>query len=593
MSDKYLRNEQQQLLNSIGTEVCWGWSPAIDFVSLLAKRPHRAAQQSISQSIKSQIGGQQSETPPSASSASVATAAPSSKSKEEAELDDLIAQIQGRRTATAKAAQSIPEELSESKPQCSPPFSSSTASPATAAAADDEVTVLLAGASDIRHLLRTLSSLRAAESANGKSGSQPTYHFYIYEPSLRLHCRHLFFLQWLLDSMFSLEELEERVLMFLDVYGNALMRDMTAAQVRNVVQRLRTALETDSSALLRIASFEEMKSKERDFVESQLAHWNRDASVADIREQWMQRVRQEMAERYDNRDNIIDWDFVFHLTEYTNLLKFPEYRTWRNTGVAFDVNHINPRRGFSYEYSVPNKTLCFFPRSGRGVYSGDIKNGPFFSFGALTPNAHIRHRTTDGTCKYGNGVVSMHNVRAWLYTLMTGLSWPWADHAFAWDDPRNYNYLPPGTPSGVAYTATLPKVRVHFVGLEWDRFMLHCKEGKVPRMDAAFFGASCTQYMTPTVLGDVMSRAVHAVVVAETAKFIVDAEDVAKTAYIAKLDDLARAGGWTREDALTSYLHDGKPDPLPVKGTMSDAQRVSQERYAQPSLLAYVAKASA
>ncbi|GET89704.1 hypothetical protein, conserved [Leishmania tarentolae] len=592
MSDKYLRSEQQHLLNSIGTEVCWGWSPAIDFVSLLDKRPHSSAKHSTSQHTTGRKVDQEDEVLPTVSPLSATKTTPSLRSKDEAELDDLIAQIQNRKAPGTKAGGATPGASSESKVKCSPGSSSSTASPATMAASEDKVNILLAGASDIRHLLRTLSSLRAAESADGECRSQTTYHFYIYEPNLRLHCRHLLFLQWLLDSMFALEELEERVLMFLDVYGNALLRDITAAQVRNVVQRLRKALENDTSSLLRIASFEEMKSKERDFVESQLAHWNRDASVADIREQWSQRVRQEMAERYDNRDNIIDWDFVFHLTEYTNLLKFPEYRGWRNTGVAFDVSHINPRRGFSYEYQVPNKTLCFFPSTGRGVYAGDIKNGPFFSFGALTQNEHIRHRTTDGTCKYGNGVISMHNVRAWLYTLMTGLPWPWADHAFAWDDAKNYNYLPPGTPSGVAYTAALPNVRVHFVGLEWDRFVRHCKEGMVPRMDAAFFGTSCTQYMTPTVLSDVMSDAAHSVVVAETAKFIVDAEDVAKKAYIAKLDHLAQAGGWERDDKVTNSLHEGRPDPLPAKGTMSEAQRVAQERYMQPSLLGYVRRAN-
>ncbi|KAG5501408.1 hypothetical protein JKF63_03221 [Porcisia hertigi] len=590
MSDKYLRNEQQQLLNSIGTEVCWGWSPAIDFVSLLAKRPRHPAGGGESQQSTDGVASQQPVMPTSASPVSDVATAPHSKDKEEAELDDLIAQIRNRTAPTTEATETTAVDSSTSDPQQGPLSTSPTSSLPTTGAGDKDVFIMLAGASDIRHLLRTLSSLRAAGFAGDQPGPQPTYHFYIYEPNLRLHCRHLFFLQWLLDSMFALEELEERVLMFLDVYGNALMRDITAAQVRNVVQRLRKALETDSSALLRIASFEEMKSKERDFVESQLGHWNCDASTADIEEQWSQRVRQEMAERYDNRDNIIDWDFVFHLTEYTNLLKFPEYRTWRNTGVAFDVSHINPRRGFNYDYKVPNKTLCLFSRTGRGVYSGDIKNGPFFSFGALTLNKHICHRTADGTCKYGNGVVSMHNVRAWMYTLMTGLTWPWANHAFAWDDASNYNYLPPGTPSGVAYAASLPKVRVHFVGLDWDRFVLHCREGKAPRMDAAFFGTSCTQYMTPTVLRDVMSGAGHAVVVAETAKFIVDAEDAAKKAYLAKLDDLARLGGWARDEALTRALHEGQPDERPVEGTMSDAQKISRERYAQPSLLAYIAK---
>lgn len=573
MSDKYLRNEKQHLLNSIGTEACWGWSPAVDFVSLLAQRPRRAAQ------TKPPAQPHETAADGSGSAAAPATEETKPKGKADLDFDALLAQVRSRKA--------------EASPQASTgnPSSSSATKAAHEHAAND-VHVLLAGACDIRHILRTLASLRATEAAATVDGAtstssppSPTYHFYLYEPNLRLHCRHLFFLQWLLDSMFALEELEERVLMFLDVYGNALMREITAAQVRNVVQRLRKAMEVDGSALQQMVSFSEMKYKERDFVEGQLSHWNRDASVVDIEAQWTQRVRQEMAERYDNRDNIIDWDFVFRLTEYSNLLKFPEYRTWRTTGVAFDTSHINPRRGFQYDYTVPNKTLCFFPRTGRGTYAGDIKNGPFFTFGALTENAKIRHRTTDGTCKYGNGVVSLHNVRAWLYTLMTGRAWPWADHAFAWDDAKNYNYLPPGTPSGVAYAASLPKVRVHLLGLDWDRVVLHVKEGKLPRMDAAFFGTSCTHFMTPDVLRSVMCDG-SAVVVAETAKFIVDAEDGAKDAYVEKLVAAAKGAGWRADHSLTRQLHDGTPDPRPTQGSMTDAQRLSEKRYAQPALLA-------
>lgn len=564
MSDKYLRNEQQHLLNSIGMEVCWGWSPAVDFAALLATRPPRTSQPqppAESESVSAPVSS------PPANTATISGVAPAkAKNKASLDFDELLAQVQSRKQAAQK----------ESAPLTS----------GGPASAPSDVHVLLAGASDIRHILRTLSSLRAAEATAPATASSPTYHFYLYEPNLRLHCRHLFFLQWLLDSMFALEELEERVLMFLDVYGNSLLREITAAQVRNVVQRLRKGLEAENSPLQQIVSFTEMKYKERDFVEGQLAHWGRDASVVDIAAQWTQRVRQEMAERYDNRDNVIDWDFVFHLTEYTNLLKFPEYRTWRNTGVAFDTSHINPRRGFQYDYTVPNKTLCFFDRSGRGTYAGDIKNGPFFTFGALTDNAQIRHRTTDGTCKYGNGVVALHNVRAWLYTLMTGRLWPWADHAFAWDDAKNYNYLPPRTPSGVEYAAALPKVRVHLLGLDWDRVVLHCTEGKLPRMDAAFFGTSCTQFMTADSLQSALCGD-SAVVVAETAKFIVDAKDAAKDAYVARLMDTAKQAGWQKDDALTRQLHDGVPEPRPAQGTVTDAQRLSEKRYAQPAYLAF------
>ncbi|ESL10748.1 hypothetical protein TRSC58_01513 [Trypanosoma rangeli SC58] len=397
MSYKYLHDDRQQFINGIGTELAWGWSPAIDFTEVLERR-ERDAGEGDAETKEERAEGK-------ASTETQAKEGAKAKAESEDDIDAMIAAIQQRTPAGAN------EEEDGS----------------------NTVRVLLCGACDIRHIFRTLSSLHV----KSKSTTQPSplYHFYVYEPNLRIHCRHLFFLQWLLDSMFSLDELEERVLMFLDAFGNALTRDTTSAQSRGVSQRLLRVLRNEDGELARRVSFTEMKFKERDFVEEQIVHWAQDTSRANIEESWSRRMRHEMAERYDNRDNIIDWDFNFTLRDYTNLIKFAEYRTWRNTGIAFDAAHINPRRGFTYTYSVPNKTLCHFNAKGVGAYLGDVKNGPFFALGAQTANTHIRAKTIDGTCKYGNGVVSMHNVRAWLYGLLTGQAWPWGDHAFAWDDP--------------------------------------------------------------------------------------------------------------------------------------------------------------
>lgn len=583
MSDKYLRDERQQLLNAIGTEVCWGWSPAIDFVSLLDQR---LAQRDASCSSEAAVAVPASSTPvlsaleqhpPEQSSAQVPAATG------ERELDALLARLQQRKMAAPQE----PPPSTASAASASPPAPGSRET----GALKGDVAVLLAGACDVRHILRTLASLRRREEQKEvPATSAQTYHFYLYEPNLRLHCRHLFFLQWLLDSMFALEELEDRVLMFLDVFGNALTRDSTAAQARRVVQRLLQGLEKEEeSPLLRLVSFSEMKLKERDFVEQQLRHWVCDASHAEVDEQWTQRLQREMAERYDNRDNLIDWDFVFRLTDYTNLLKFAEYRVWRNTGVAFDVSHINPRRGFTYSYTVPNKTLCHFDRLGHGTYCGDVKCGPFFALGAQTANTFIHHRTADGTCKYGNGVVAMHNVRAWLYTLMTGLAWPWADHAFAWDDAANYNYLPPGTPASVEYAARFPRVRFHLVGLDFDRFAQHVHEGRHPCMDAAFFGTSCTHLMTAPNLAKLMVRGPHSVVIAETAKFVLDAEDEAKEAFVTRATELVACGGWQRDEAVTAVLHQDQPKPRSSEegGSQTPAQQLARKRYSSPYQLAF------
>lgn len=657
MSDKYLLDQKQQLLNNIGVEQAWGWSPAIDFCSLLEERVP-TTREDAKKERNSRFMDPLLAVPGSLSSVSSTTETkngemvekPMPKSKDELEFDFLLQGVtldrhhkgKGEPSTAVSSSEisSVGYEGKEEKGKTTEKLHSGGSTDG-----EDEVHILLAGGNDIRHILHTISQVRLKErqaeqqqkeaeenrtstmKKDGKEETIPTteerdvpvssadptlssssslkekvppkktYHFYLYEPNLRLHCRHLFFLQWLLNSMFSLEQLEERVLMFLDVFGNIMMRDITAAQTRQVVQDLLRGLEKGDEQLthqkcnenhpqdlMAFTSFTEMKLKEKDFVESQLRHWIRDASEAKIDEQWAHRLRKEMAERFDNRNNLLDWDFVFRLTDYTNLVKFPEYRDWRNTGVAFDVAHINPRRGFEYLYQTPNKTLCHFDRQGRGYYCGDVKNGPFFSFGAQTRNEAICQRTADGTCKYGNGVAAMHNLRAWCYTLMTGLPWPWKDHQFAWDDDKNYNYLPPGTPRSTEYQLQFPAVRFHFVGLDLQRFLRHVQEGRIPQMDAAFVGSSVLHEMTPEFFSCCAS---HAIVVAETAKFILDAEEEAKELFVKRIIETANESGWSNDVRLTARLHEGQPKPKKrEKGCESKMDEIAAKRYSFPHQIA-------
>lgn len=553
MSDKYLHSEEHTLLNSIGTELCWGWSPAIAFTEV------------IPLDALSRLLGRDTTT--SENTASAATAeSPTIACPQRKVVDELDALL---------ASTTV----------------SASASPAAVLHDERGVHILLAGACDIRHIFRTLSSVKillaqeaekaraaadASDSPAGSPSKPATTHFYLYEPNLRVHARHIFFLQWLCDSLFSFDKLEDQVAMFLEVFGNALLRDITAAQVKDVAGRALRTIGHEEGLLAQTLDFTFMKAKERDFVEDQIRHWTKSTSQAHIEKHWNHRLRTEMAERYDNKDNIIDWDFNFHLYEYTNAIKFPEYRTWRNSGVAFDYCHVNPRKGFQYEYNVPNKTLCHFDRRGNGLFNGDIKSGPFFSIGIDTRNPHLHPRNADGTLKYGNGVTAMHNVRAWLYELMCGKEWPWASHAFAWDDPANYNYLPPGTPNHVEHHAELPPVRFHIVGLDFDRFLLHLKEGKnFPKFDAAFVGSNSAHVMTPKLFEQMKA---DAPVVCETAKFIVDCKDEAKARFQEKLKEMGASAGWEVDRGATAFLHKDQPEPRKGELEVTDAQRRSAER---------------
>lgn len=568
MSERYLATDKQMLINGIGTELAWGWSPAVNMLRFLppvdasAPPPLDSSTQKLPQATQP--------LPPASSTAN-AGGAMKKKTRSEEMLDELVneAREERRRDIVGDA----------------PPAASPAASPAAPDDVFEEVNLLLCGAADFRHILLTMAKMR---SVARERGVHQRVHFYIYEPNLRVHCRHVFFLQLLHDSMFSLSELEDRVSILLELFGNTRLRDMTAAQLKSTAQRVVRTIGYDEGDFAKYLDFGLMKARERDFVEEQVRHWTTDASTCLIDGQWNHRLRREMAERYDNKDNLIDWDFNFKLLEYTNAVKFPEYRDWRNTGIAYDYCHINPRKGFGYDYVAPNKTLCQFDRRGVGSYFGDIKNGPFAGLGVSTENTQLHRRNPDGALKFGNGVIAMHNVRAWLYELLTGTPWPWADHAFAWDDAANYNYLPPGTPSDVEYRAAMPDVKFHFLGLDIEKFMVLNAEkisnssADALRFDAAFVGANSTQFMTPAFFKCMDDGGA---VICESLKFVVDAEEEAKIAFTDKVIALAAAGGWQHAPQDTAKLHEHLPPPRKFEIEPSAAQKKGLTRLQMPHQL--------
>ena len=640
MSKKYLQSEKQNLLNGIGTELCWGWSPAVDFTSLI-------------DDDHLYVNG------------TAATQAATTPSTTEVDTDVTLVVSKGK-TLEDDIFGSDSDDAGKDNP-----------SEDAKGHDDNAISILLVGAGDIRHIFRTLAEVCVKNRELSKEGTHriPPIHFYLYEPNLRVQARHLLFLQWLVDSVFSFDELEDRVSIFLEAFGNSMVREVTSEHIKLEAKRVLRMMGFDEGKLAgRVNLDDELKSKERDFIEHQVRQWTRPSTDASARieEIWLARLRTEMAERFDNKDNLIDYDFTFGLLEQTHGIRFPEYRLWRNTGVAYDYCHINPRKGVHYNYTEPNKTLCHFQRKFKervrditptttfdssdeddnevgsskegasapqqaapiaplrdnearptrglseqptvGVYLGDIKAGPFFCFGIDSENPHLHHRNMEGQLKYGNGVMAMHNVRAWLYQLLTGgARWPWADHKLAWDDPGAYNFLPPGTKKDHEHAAEIPAATFTCVGLDLERLFTrramrmneeiakgvpsNSRKLSKYKFDAAFVGANSTQFMTPAFFD---SLADHAVVVAETIKFVIDAGDEAKVAFNEKIRDLCKNGGvvgpptaskpprsWIQNNVLTDKVH---ANVVPLKKrevTPTTGQARADLRYASPYQLVF------
>ena len=108
-------------------------------------------------------------------------------------------------------------------------------------------------------------------------------------------------------------------------------------------------------------------------------------------------MRRLYEQRYDVRENLVDWDFNMKLTEkvepkylYSFIFKVPilhkkEFSRWREHGLAFEVRDSN--------YNKPNKTLATvdgLKEDGLTVskwgYFSDIVTGPFIPFSVYSEN---------------------------------------------------------------------------------------------------------------------------------------------------------------------------------------------------------------
>jgi dynein assembly factor 3, axonemal len=68
------------------------------------------------------------------------------------------------------------------------------------------------------------------------------------------------------------------------------------------------------------------------------------------------RLRHHYGTRYDYRDNLVDWDYTTLVKACNGCIHSRQFRTWRNTGVAFELG--------DQVYTAPNRSLASFVEGG-------------------------------------------------------------------------------------------------------------------------------------------------------------------------------------------------------------------------------------
>ncbi|RHY31815.1 hypothetical protein DYB32_003134 [Aphanomyces invadans] len=241
------------------------------------------------------------------------------------------------------------------------------------ASSTDPLCVLVVSPGDIRHVLTTI--------ARSRRWKKRPLHIYLYEKSPECLARALLLLQVANDWEIPLRQ---RCNTFLEVFGNALVQERTAEYIEEKAKQLVHLVCNESGHLADIVDLSHLKMKTRDALVEAFQSWHtsvpfngtsehpccrtsHERAVERLRDQ---RLRHYYENRYDYRNNLIDWDYTMSLKKIqdASVIHVRQFKEWRNTGVAFEFG--------DQKYTVPNRTMATYTDA-HDVYSGigEIEDG--------------------------------------------------------------------------------------------------------------------------------------------------------------------------------------------------------------------------
>uniref|UniRef100_A0A061R8M2 Dynein assembly factor axonemal-like n=1 Tax=Tetraselmis sp. GSL018 TaxID=582737 RepID=A0A061R8M2_9CHLO len=209
-----------------------------------------------------------------------------------------------------------------------------------------EVNLLQIGSCDCRHTVATM-----CRTTRHQAFSEKRFCFYIYEVEPEVLARHILLISVLLDKRYPVRN---RVELFLEIHGNILLSEKTAkylemraAEVEEVLMALNSG-EVPGGALGELLDISLLKYEERDLVAAALKSCSRKTQY-DMAQSWDARLRRHFGERYDFRQNLVDWDYHMQLQrdrkDATGLgrnaiIHFSHFREWRMHGIAHELRDI-------------------------------------------------------------------------------------------------------------------------------------------------------------------------------------------------------------------------------------------------------------
>ncbi|KAI9136596.1 hypothetical protein BKA69DRAFT_1103220 [Paraphysoderma sedebokerense] len=265
--------------------------------------------------------------------------------------------------------------------------------------------ILLLGAGDPRHIITTIS--RAWRTQRNRK-----INFYVIEGQATILARIMLLLSIFLDKDCELSN-QERVHMWLELYGNSLLREKTVQYLSKHIDELIRTVTDESGPLSSTLDLSALKHREKDDLEFTYKFWKSEKKPFDIEKLRDYRLRRLYTTRYDSRENLIDWDYHMKLKEKFSTLTKQEYLRWRQCGLAFEVRDS--------VYVKPNRTLASvdgLKQDGLTVtkwgYFSDIVTGPFLAFGSDSEDKDMLKKKND-MAVYTTQEICMHNLSSLLY----------------------------------------------------------------------------------------------------------------------------------------------------------------------------------
>ncbi|PBC27609.1 dynein axonemal assembly factor 3 [Apis cerana] len=241
--------------------------------------------------------------------------------------------------------------------------------------------VLIVGASDARHILKTLASSYLY--------NDRIIIYNVIESTLEQVARSILLLNTCLETNLGLQEATRY---YLEIFGNTLIRPATAKYlIKSSNQLSNIPINTINCPWLNLEQF---KHKDRDHLEAIFKFWERaTCENVPIVEYWDQRIRRSLKTRYDYREGVFDWDYHMILkSRGISNLTLQEYRFWRNNGIAFTWLEGEPVRS---NPTLLSNIIQYGPGFIHYTYLGDITNGPFFTWILEEKKDNHMNRATD------------------------------------------------------------------------------------------------------------------------------------------------------------------------------------------------------